>query len=306
MKEREGIEEMEQREEACAGRMAAVGMFDGVHLGHRYLLGHLRRLAGEAGLQPMVLTFANHPLSVIAPERAPRLLTSPEEKRALIEGAGVACEVIPFTEELRFAPAEEFMRMLSEKYGVRALLMGYNNRFGHNGPRDFEAYRRMGAEHGIEVMATDEFVPDSGLHVSSTEIRRLLAEGDVATANALLGREYTLRGTVEEGHQLGRSIGFPTANLRPDMPERLVPAPGVYATEALGHKAMTNIGVRPTVDRSASPRVTIETHILGCDTDLYGQTLELAFRRYIRPERRFETIDDLACQLAADRREAMR
>lgn len=283
------------------GRMAVVGMFDGVHLGHRYLLANLRDIAVTRSLQPFVLTFSNHPLEIIAPGRAPLLLTSPHEKARLIGREGVECEVMEFTPGLRQASAEEFIAMLASTFNTKVLLMGYNNRFGHNAPADFNEYRRLGERQGVEVIAADEFVADSGLKISSTEIRNLLLDGDVATANSLLGRPYTMSGIVEHGRQLGRTIGFPTANLRSDFPRRLVPKAGVYATETLGHRAMTNIGVRPTVDLSGAPQTTVETHIIGCDANLYGRPLELAFHRYLRPERRFASIDELRLQLEADR-----
>ena len=293
---------MREKATATPRRIAVVGMFDGVHAGHRHLLSQLKEEGQKIGLSPMAITFSNHPLELIAPEKAPELLTSPGRKRRLIEELGVECEMIPFDERLRTTTAAGFLRTLREHYGVEALVMGFNNRFGHAAPRDFNEYRRLGEICGVNVVPATEYAPD-GRKISSTEIRRLIAEGDVATAASLLGRPYTIEGIVEEGKQLGRTIGFPTANLRPADPRQLIPKGGVYATSALGYPAMTNIGSRPTVDTAGTP--TIETHIIGIDADLYGKPLAIAFHRRLRDERRFPSIEALRFQLAADRAAAM-
>ena len=287
---------------ATPRRIAVVGMFDGVHTGHRHLLTQLREEARRRGLTPMAVTFSNHPLEIIAPERAPRLLTSPSVKQRLIEELGVECVTIPFDRELRHTSSEGFLKMMRSRYGVEALVMGFNNRFGHDAPRDFNDYRRLGENCGVAIIPATEFAP-GGRKISSTEIRALIAGGNMEEATRLLGRPYAVAGTVESGKQLGRTIGFPTANLRPSEPRQLLPQPGVYATTALGLPAMTNIGSRPTVDNGGA--YTIETHIIGADTDLYGSELEIAFRRRLRDERRFPSVDALRRQLEADREEAM-
>ena len=281
-------------------------MFDGVHAGHRHLLGQLGALAAETGLRPLVITFSNHPLEVIAPERAPRLLTSADEKRRLIAAAlpGVRVEVMPFDEGLRLTSAAGFLDMLRDRYGVRALLLGFNNRFGHDAPRDFAAYARLGREAGVEIHLATECAG-----ASSSAVRALLAEGDAAGAAAMLGRPYTLTGHVETGRRIGRTIGFPTANVRPDDERRLVPAPGVYACRAtVGtadnpagavFPAMVNIGRRPTIGEGLD--TTVEAHLIGLDADLYGREVTLEFVERLRAERRFESLAALAAQLAADR-----
>ncbi len=293
---------MTEREGRDTRRMAVIGMFDGVHRGHRYLLGELKREASLRGLSPLAITFSNHPLELIAPEKAPRLLTDTTTKLRLIAGEGVEGSAIAFDNELMHTSAEYFLRMLHDRYGVDALMMGYNNRFGHNAPEDFEAYRALGKTCGVDIVAAKEYSPE-GLAISSTEIRRLLEQGDTGKAAELLGRDYTLTGTVESGRQLGRHLGFPTANLRLSDPRLLVPAPGVYATTTMGYPAMTNIGVRPTVDNSGT--TTIETHIIGYDNNLYGSTLTISFRRRIRHERHFSSLEELVGQLENDRREAL-
>lgn len=283
-------------------RIAVVGMFDGVHTGHRHLLAQLKEEGRDHGLSPIAFTFPDHPLAVIAPEKAPKLLTTPQQKRLLIEELGVECVMLDFDGELRMNSAAGFMRLMHDRYGVEALVMGFNNRFGHDAPRDFDEYRRVGENCGVTVIPATEYSP-GGRRISSTEIRRLVAAGEVDEAAALLGRPYMIEGTVEEGKQLGRTIGFPTANLRPADPRQLIPLGGVYATSAIGYPAMTNIGSRPTVDTAGAP--TIETHIIGLDADLYGKPLTIAFHRRLRDERRFPTIDDLRRQLALDRATAI-
>ncbi len=284
--------------ELNCGRIAVVGMFDGVHTGHRHLLTHLKEEAQKRSLTPMAVTFSNHPLELIAPGNAPELLTLPQQKQRLIEELGVECRMIPFDEKLRNTSAADFLRSLRDSYGVEVLVMGFNNRFGHDAPRDFNEYRRLGENCGVTIIPATEYAPD-GRKISSTEIRKLISAGEVAEAARLLGRPYTIEGTVEEGKQLGRTIGFPTANLRLADPRQLIPQGGVYATSTLGHNAMTNIGSRPTVDTSGNP--TIETHIIGLEADLYGAPLTIAFRRRLRDEQRFPSVDALRRQLEADR-----
>lgn len=285
------------------GHFAVIGMFDGVHTGHRYLLGELKKLAASKGLSPLAITFSNHPLELIAPEKAPQLLTTTTEKLRLINEENVNGIAIPFDHKLRCTSAKDFLHLLHDRYGVEALLMGYNNRFGHNAPKGFDEYRNMGEQCNIDIIPAKEYTPKEGTRVSSTEVRRLLKEGNVEDAARLLGRPYALSGTVESGKQLGRRLGFPTANLRLSDPRQLVPMGGVYATTALDRPAMTNIGTRPTVDNTGE--TTIETHIIGCDKDLYGSPLTVSFRHRIRPERRFNSPEDLAAQLQSDRMAAL-
>ena len=286
-------------------RIAVVGMFDGVHSGHRYLLDQLRLQAAERSLKPLVITFTNHPLAVIAPEKAPRLLTSPLEKAALIRREGFLGDeilLLPFDEKLRSTSAAGFLGMLRGRFGCAALLMGFNNRFGHDAPSDFASYKQLAANAGIELIQARELPAREG--VSSSEIRRLIAAGEVADAAALLGRPYSLTGTVVRGKALGRTLGFPTANLH--TPSTLIlPAPGVYAATAtiapppfssgtnplfssqassetnpgapfpstvasrkasskaeVSYPAMVNIGSRPTVDDPGAP-LSVEAHIIG-------------------------------------------
>lgn len=308
-------------------RIAVVGMFDGVHSGHRYLLDQLRLQAAERSLKPLVITFTNHPLSVIAPDKAPRLLTLPLEKAALIRREGFLGDeilLLPFDEKLRSTSAAGFLGMLRGRVDCAALLMGFNNRFGHDAPGDFASYKQLAANAGIELIQARELPAREG--VSSSEIRRLIAAGEVADAAALLGRPYTLTGTVVRGKALGRTLGFPTANLH--TPSTLIlPAPGVYAATAtiapplfpsivasrqasskaeLSYPAMVNIGSRPTVDDPGAP-LSVEAHIIGLPegTTLYDCRLTLSFVDRLRSERRFASLEALRAQLLLDRAAAL-
>ena len=308
-------------------RIAVVGMFDGVHSGHRYLLDQLRLQAAERSLKPLVITFTNHPLSVIAPDKAPRLLTLPLEKAALIRREGFLGDeilLLPFDEKLRSTSAAGFLGMLRGRFDCAALLMGFNNRFGHDAPGDFASYKQLAANAGIELIQARELPAREG--VSSSEIRRLIAAGEVADAAALLGRPYTLTGTVVRGKALGRTLGFPTANLH--TPSTLIlPAPGVYAATAtiapplfpsivasrqasskaeLSYPARVNIGSRPTVDDPGAP-LSVEAHIIGLPegTTLYDCRLTLSFVDRLRSERRFASLEALRAQLLLDRAAAL-
>lgn len=289
-----------------AATAAVVGMFDGVHLGHRYLLENLRRLAGERGLTPLVFTFPKHPMSLICPEFAPKLLSEPGEKLGLLGECGYAVgqvDFLVFNELLRHQTAAEFMRMLRREYGVRMLLRGYNNRFGTERDLTPEDYRRIAAAEGIELIDDRvSFVEADGerLDVSSSHIRKLLLAGDVAGAARLLGRPYSISGIVVDGRKLGRRLGFPTANIAPEHVSKLIPETGVYICRAGGHPAMVNIGRRPTVDRAGAP-LSIEAHLLDFHGDIYGRRLTVEFLERLRSEQKFSSTEELSLRLAEDR-----
>lgn len=272
---------------------AAVGMFDGVHRGHQALAAHVRQAAAERGLQPAFFTFDRHPLQTVAPERAPRLLSTPDQRRRWLEpGLTVA---LPFDEAMRRMTAEEFMRMLRDDYGARLIAIGFNHRFGSDRLPDFEDYRRVAESLGIEAV----LVREEGEGISSSAIRQALAEGDIERANDMLGHPFALAGTVAHGQALGRSIGFPTANIIPAQPAQLIPCEGVYAGRLLGHPALVNIGHRPTVGDDG--HLSIEAHVIGYDGDLYGRPVELELTHRIRDERKFSSLDALRAQIALDK-----
>lgn len=290
--------------------VAATGFFDGVHLGHREVLGRMCAIARERGEESLVVSFWPHPRSVLQQDADKlHLLTALDEKRALCRDCGVdRFEVLPFTREFSCLPAESFVRdYLVDRYGVTTLIVGYDHRLGHDrfdSPEQMmDAIRRCGVEP-VRV----EAVSETGRTVSSTAIRSTLAEGDVEGAAQMLGYRYGLRGVVVAGNRIGRTIGFPTANMQLYEPLKLVPANGVYAVdvEVLGERrrGICNIGLRPTVGLPGGR--TIETHILDFDQDIYGLDLEIRFRKRLRDERKFASLDALKAQLEDDRKMAAR
>lgn len=285
--------------------IAVIGTFDGIHQGHIYLLEALKIIADNENLSPLVVTFSSHPLETIRPDKVPPLLTPTHEKIQLINKEGIRMiALMEFNEGLRSMSASEFMKLLRDKYGVRALLLGYDTRFGHDRPDGIEAYQEIGETVGIKVIQAQEFIWD-GTPVSSSMIRKSIASGNIQTANKLLGRNYSISGTVVSGKQLGRKIGFPTANISPQEPKQLIPKPGVYAVivqlpDLKKYNGVLNIGFRPTVDESEMPRLTLEVHILGFSGNLYGQDIKIEFIDRIRDEQKFNGIDELRSQLSLD------
>lgn len=288
-------------------RVAAIGMFDGVHSGHRVIIDALLNVARDLDYKPAVFTFDRHPLDVIDPAKSPQLLTPWAVKRHKLSGLGVA-EVmrIPFDSTIRQLTAREFMQRLHDKYNVRAMVIGYDHGFGSDRPANFEEYKAIGDEIGIDVRRASR-LDIGGETVSSSAIRALLAAGDINKANAMLGSVYSLAGRVVEGRHIGHGLGFPTANLSID-PHLQLPADGVYAGRALvdGEKwpVIINIGTNPTVSDEGTR--TIEAHLIGFDGDLYGKRPVISFMHRLRDEKRFETAEDLRVQLEKDRADAMR
>ena len=285
--------------------IATIGFFDGVHIGHCHLINMLKKVARERGVESCVITFDRHPRQVVQPEWCPEMLTTLEEKTQLLEATGIdRCEVLHFDREMANQSAHDFMlHTLKEKLGVSILVTGYDNRFGHNRSEGFEDYVRYGKEIGIEVIKGEELT-DGSNNVSSSSIRRMLKEGRIEDATRCLGREYQLTGTVVGGEHIGRTIGFPTANIRPDDSSKLIPANGVYAVDVWSQagdinrtRAMLNIGTRPTFNGTAT---TIEVHIPHFAGNLYGSTLSIAFLRKIREERKFDSPEALIEQLNKD------
>lgn len=285
--------------------IATIGFFDGVHIGHCHLINMLKKVARERGVEACVITFDRHPRQVVQPEWCPEMLTTLEEKTQLLEATGIdRCEVLHFDREMANQSAHDFMlHTLKEKLGVSILVTGYDNRFGHNRSEGFEDYVRYGKEIGIEVIKGEELT-DGSNNVSSSSIRRMLKEGRIEDATRCLGREYQLTGTVVGGEHIGRTIGFPTANIRPDDSNKLIPANGVYAVDVWSQagdinreRAMLNIGTRPTFNGTAT---TIEVHIPHFAGNLYGSTLSIAFLRKIREERKFDSPEALVEQLNKD------
>jgi riboflavin kinase/FMN adenylyltransferase len=279
----------------------ALGNFDGVHRGHRKILDRMRRVATERGATSVIMTFDPHPPRVVRPDKAPPLLMTKAQKLEAIAAAGVqGAAVVRFTPELSQWDPETFVRtVLVDWLHVSEVWVGANFLFGHDRAGNFSLLRILGARHGFKAEKIDP-VRYKDFVVSSTRIRRLVSEGRVDEAGALLGHEYFIDGTVIRGDQRGRTIGFPTANLCTD--NELLPPTGVYATTtqigAIVHPSVTNIGTRPTVDDSG--RIVVETHIFDVDKDLYGQTIRVGFVQRLRDERRFESLDQLRAHIDAD------
>ena len=274
--------------------VVATGFFDGVHLGHRQVIQTLVSSARQRGEEAIAVTFAQHPRAVLQQDaRILRLLNSPQEKEALLRGLGVdRVETLPFDRAFARLTAADYIRdILRDRLGATLLVLGYDNRLGSDclGP---DAIRPVAESLGLEVKVVPASTA-SDIVVSSTKIRKALEEGNVEDAAAMLGYAYGLRGVVVSGKQLGRKLGFPTANLRLYDPMKLVPAKGVYLTEvevlAAHHWGMTNVGD------------ILETNIFDFNEDIYGLDLSVRFRRHLRDMRSFDSLDALAAQLAADR-----
>lgn len=277
-----------------------LGMFDGVHRGHQALLMRGDELAQEMVYPLAVCTFSPHPLHVLAPEREPLLLTTLPEKAAVMQSFGVdgLC-VTTFTKERAAQSPEDFMAELVEIYAPVVVVCGYNFTFGAGGKGNGAMLREYGKKHGFRTVIVPEVVVEKET-VSSTRIRRLLEKGDIHGVNSLLGRGYTLSGRVEEGKRVGRTLGFPTANVQ--VPQnKALPAFGVYACwlETSGgiFPAAVNVGRHPTLPEG---NVTVEAHALDQQLNLYGRNVRLTFLRHLRDEKKFATTEELRAQIAQD------
>ncbi len=292
---------------SVSGTAVTVGVFDGVHRGHQRLLAELVARAAPSGLAPAVATFDPHPLAVLAPEMAPRMLTSISHRLEILEGIGIGVVgVMPFS-EVREMEADEFVtEVLLERLRANLVVVGENFRFGKGGKGSSESLRRAGSRHGFSVevvglLGADALSDSSGDPINSSRIRRCLAEGRTGEAAELLGRPFELRGTVIRGEQRGAELGIPTANLEIS-PGMSMPAIGIYAVwaefDSERHPAAVNIGVRPTFGES---RLMTEAHLLDFSGDLYGKRMKLCFvGDRIRTEIRFGSVDELLAQVGRD------
>ena len=296
-----------------SGCVATIGMFDGVHRGHQFLIGMVTEKARHMGLASSVITFDRAPRQVLDPMFRPQLLTTLEEKTEAIRALNIdRLVVLPFTQETASLTAQAFMQqILRDQLNVKVLITGYDNRFGHNRAEGFDDYVHYGEELGIEVLRGDVQLTADGSHpLSSSVVRRLLTEeGCVDEMPQCLGRYYQLQGKVESGEHIGHQLGFPTANLQPSDPFKLIPASGAYAVWAtIGDSqelrpAMMNIGTRPTFD---GRNRTLEVNILDFDGNLYGQAVTITFVRRLREERRFDSPEALVAQLKEDQEQVKR
>jgi riboflavin kinase/FMN adenylyltransferase len=284
----------------------ALGNFDGLHRGHQKIIERVKRGAVEHGGTPMAMTFDPHPPRVVRPDKAPPLLMTKAQKLEALHQAGIRCvAVVRFTRELSEWDPETFVRTaLVDWLRVSEVWVGANFLFGHERSGNFSLLRTLGQRYGFRADKIDP-VRYKDFVVSSTRVRRLVGEGRVDEAGALLGHGFFVDGVVVEGRRRGRELGFPTANLSTD--NELLPPHGVYATtttiDGIVYPGLTNVGTRPTFGESVT---TVETHILGFSGDLYGRLVRLGFVLRLRDERKFDDVDALRAQIEADRRRAER
>ncbi len=289
--------------------VATIGFFDGVHLGHQHILKSLIERAKEEKTKSLVITFWPHPRIVLGQEAEKlQLLSSIHEKLAVFKEIGVdAVLVMEFNQELAQERAVDFLRnRLINTIGISTLVMGYNHSFGYRGEGNFQLVQQYQKEFGysaIQINAIDV----GGEHVSSTKIRKALSIGDLQRANTMLGRYFSISGTIEGGQQIGRSIGFPTANIKPDEPRIQLPMVGVYAVwveyKEQRYPAMLNLGTRPTVGENL--KLTVEAHIIGFNQNIYDEQIKVCFVQRIRDELKFPSLEALKEQIEQDKHDVM-
>lgn len=290
--------------------VVTLGSFDGVHKGHAKVLRTLREQAQRLGGETLIVSFEPHPRSVLYPqEKAPGILTTLDEKIAILDKYGVDhLLLLPFTPELAKLDYEEFVkRILVEGIHLKELVVGYDHRFGRNREGCFESLKQLAHQYSFNLMQ-EQVYEERHINISSTKIRNALAIGDINTVNNFLGYAYSFVGEVVIGNRIGRTIGFPTANLRPLSQQKLLPAFGVYGVEVvvdgLEYYGMLNIGTRPTVSRTGE--IAIEANIFNFHEAIYGKYVTIRFLFRIRGERRFDTLEELRLQLTDDRDEIYR
>lgn len=290
--------------------IAATGFFDGVHRGHRAVLDRVCALAKEQKCSSAVVTFWPHPRAVLQQDAAKfRLLTTLQEKKALLHALGIdEVHVLPFNKEFaKQSTAQFFTKYLKDQFNVTTLVAGYDHRVGNDMSQTQQQMFEIARECGITPIRVEEFEnTQENIIISSTKIREALFKGNVEVASLLLGYKYTLKGVVVEGNKIGRSMGFPTANIKLYEPLKLLPANGVYAVwverGTSVYKGIANIGTRPTV--SDSTEKSIEVHILDFNEDIYGLSLKIEFEYRLRDEQKFASLDLLKEQLNRDKEKA--
>lgn len=288
--------------------IGAVGMFDGVHLGHRHLLNTLAAEAKVRNLKPIAFTFAHHPAALLHPAAAPAVLSDTSLRADLIRQCGIEdVVVLNYTADNLRASAEQFISNLRKEYGINTLVMGYDNHIGSDRLNGAGVQQLVPATLPALVVASPYTLAD-GSTPSSSAIRTAVANADMTAARNILGYSFTVRGKVAEGRRIGRTIGFPTANVVPLDAAQLLPPDGAYAVDVLMpdnslRRAAANIGFRPTLNDGRAR--TLEVHILGFSGDLYDTQLDVRFLKFLRPERRFDSLATLAEQLNADTAQAL-
>src|SRR5437867_4275999 len=291
--------------------VVTMGTFDGVHRGHQAVLAEVTRRARAGKLASVLVTFDPHPLAVVNPAAAPKLLTLPAEKEALVQAQGIDRFVLmPFTPAVAELDAEAFVGRLCDEYGMHELVMGYDHGFGRGRAGDVELVERLARQRDFRMAVVDA-VRDNGQPISSTLIRSGVAHGDLDSAARWLGRRYAIRGKVVRGAGRGRTIGIPTINLEPPDPRKLLPPDGVYAVSVTVEKRGTGIAKRygGMMNQGAWPTFgeqvrTLEVHLFDFDVELYGETVDVEWVRRLRDVQAFPSRDALVAQLERDRQAA--
>ena len=296
-----------QKPQNAGERVVALGTFDGVHRGHRALLLTARQLADELGVPLRVCTFNRHPLEILRPDNPPVMLSTIPEKASQLFSAGVdETELIPFDRSIADLEPEQFLERMHSMITVRGIVAGWNYSFGRNGRGNADLLQKDGEKHGYRVIIVPPTTLEDGTVISSSLVRRSLQDGDMQKVSELLGYTYSLTGTVAQGKHQGHKLGFPTANIEP-WKRKALPKFGVYTgmletdTEML--PAVVNIGIQPTIP---SGKVTVEAHILTESPELYGQKVRLSLLKMLRPEKRFDSVEELTQQIEQDRTETLR
>lgn len=291
----------------AGGSVATVGTFDGVHLGHRDILARLHDRANALGLPPVLVTFRPHPLQIVNPSAAPMLLTpGSEQLDALADSGPLLVVVLPFTAGLAHYTAEAFVsELLVDRYHVRELVIGYDHGIGRGRQGDGAVLTQLGKERGFGVDIMSPTLDATGVPISSSAIRTSIAHGDLERAKRSLGRAYSFRGVVVPGHQRGRELGYPTANIKLESARKLLPPEGVYAVRAQTPRGtfggMMNLGSRPTFGEFDH---TLEVNLFDTDGDWYGEAVSVELIRRLRDTARFESVGALVAQLGQDAADA--
>ena len=290
--------------------VVTLGIFDGVHRGHMVLIDCLIKRAKETGGESVVITFSPHPRLVLERDHLNlTFLTTPDEKKDLLEKAGIDhLVIIDFSREFSRMHACDFVKdILADRIGTKYLIVGHDHHFGRNGEGDFDTIRQCSGLHDFRLEKVQGLQTEGGT-ISSSLIRDALLSGQLDNANKLLGYEYSLTGTIVEGKKIGRSIGFPTANIRPEI-HKLIPGNGVYAVEVItddgSYPGMLSIGTNPTINKENGIR-SIEVNILNFDRDIYGNNLTVIFRKRLRDEFKFDNVEQLAFQMSRDKEDTLK
>ncbi|MBE7027482.1 MAG: bifunctional riboflavin kinase/FAD synthetase [Ruminococcaceae bacterium] len=289
-----------EKHDKSRGTAIAIGNFDGLHKGHAQIMSTLKKVSKEKGLSSLCYTFSEHPVNVIKGDDSLPLIANNNQKENFFKQEGIDCLFFEDFRRVKDLSAKDFVKdVLISKLNMKVVVAGLHNHFGKNGEGDIDLLRELGQKYGFLVYALEPLYY-SGVICSSTKIREYLKKGEIEKANTILGRNYTVCGTVVKGKELGTKLGFPTANIMPQS-NMLIPHEGVYATSVSFHqktyKSITNVGTCPTVNDNS---IKFETHILDFDTELYGKTLEISFITKMRETLNFENIDSLKKQLLYD------